>query len=352
MDIFDDLKYMAKPKNLKLLSEKAIIRMIENFFFSMFEYKNFPDSIPRNLAERILIYNGCIAGVKLSEADATKYNTGLFSGRDVVAPAQPADAPDFYGIGSKFIVTSGNGYNKIFKPDEIAIGWNNSSYSSLKWIIYSIAHDIFGALSALRAGVTYTKQHPIYKAQDDKERAALAELWEKVQSEDEKLTITSQNILEQILVGGQIDENSRVINLTDPKLADKIQYVSKCIDDYMRWFLGLYGQAVDGNGKLAQQTVAEVEGATSSSFILPNDMLHERKLWLEKLKVLEIVPEDADIDFSSAWKVEQVKYQREADIDENGELEELDPTGEDGEVVETETTEETKEEEKEEDKDE
>lgn len=341
MNIFDDLKYMLKPKNLRLFSEKAIVRIIENFFFSMFEYKNFPDSIPRNIAERILIYNGCIAGLKLSEADANRYNVGLYSGRDVVAPAQPAEDPDFYGLGSKFIVTSGNGFCKTFKPEEIAIGWNNSSFSTLKIIIYTCAHDIYNALSALRSGIRYTKQHPIYKAQDDKERAALAELWEKVDNEDEKLTITSQNILEQLLTQGQTSEDNRRIDLTDPKLADKLQYVSKCIDDYMRWFLGLYGQTIQGNGKMAQQTVDEVNGQTSSSFILPNDMLHERKLWLERLKALEIVPEDADIDFSAAWKTEEIKYQKEADIDENGEVEEL---GEEAQIEEAEVSRETSEE--------
>lgn len=344
MNIFDDLKYMAKPKNLRILSEGFIRRIIENFFFSMFKYENFPDSMPRNLCERILIYNGCIAGLKLSDTDAKKYNTGLYAGNAVVAPAQPAGDPDFYGIGSNFIVTSGNGFCEEFKPDKIAIGWNNSSFSSLSLIIFNVAHDIYTALSSLRSGVRYTKQHPIYKAANDIEKAALSELWKQVQDEDEKLSITSTNILEQLLTGGNITEESRVINLTDPKLADKIQYVSKVIDDYMRWFLGLYGQTIQGNGKLAQQTVDEVNGQTSSSFILPNDMLHERREWLERLKALEIVPEDASIDFSDAWKTEEVKYKAEADIDQNGEIEEI---GEPDANVSHETSDsETKEEEK------
>ena len=33
---------------------------------------------------------------------------------------------------------------------------------------------------------------------------------------------------------------------------------------------------------------------------------------------------DIEVDFSDAWKTESVKYKKEADIDENGELEELD----------------------------
>lgn len=116
MNIFDDLKYMSKPKNLKVLTEKYIQRLVENFFFSMFEYKNYPGSMPKELIERIFIYNGCIGSVKLSDADAEKYNHGLYKGASVAAPAQPADEPDFYGVGSKFILTSANGWMMTAKP--------------------------------------------------------------------------------------------------------------------------------------------------------------------------------------------------------------------------------------------
>lgn len=349
MNIFDDLKYMAKPKNLRLLSEKYIQRMIENFFFSMFKYKGFPDSMPREIIERILIYNGCIAGLKLSEAEAEKYNVGMYAGRDVIAPAQPAEDPDFYGIGSKYIVTSGNGYCKTFKPSEIAIGWNNSAYSTLRLFIYNTAHDIFNALSALRCGVNYTKNHPIYKAKDDKEKAALQELWQKIQTEDDNITITSYNVLDELLQGGQANADMNVINLTDPKLADTLETLNRIVDDYIRRAMFCFGQNMQGNDKKAQESVDEANGRTSSSFILPNDMLYQRRMWLDRLKALEIVPEDAEIDFSDAWKTEELKYKAQADIDENGEIEEIEETSteEITEEEKTEETEETKEEDKE-----
>jgi hypothetical protein len=107
-----------------------------------------------------------------------------------------------------------------------------------------------------------------------------------------------------------------------------LQYITKVVDDYMRWCFGLYGQTIQGNGKLAQQSVDEVNGQTSTSFILPNDMLYQRRLWLDRMKAKGFVPETAEIDFSTAWKVEEVKYQKEADVDENGDLEEVQPESE------------------------
>ena len=54
------------------------------------------------------------------------------------------------------------------------------------------------------------------------------------------------------------------------------------------------------------------------------------------MKELNLVPEDADIDFSRAWKVEEVKYEKEADINEDGDIEEVTETAETEEVTEKE----------------
>ena len=63
-------------------------------------------------------------------------------------------------------------------------------------------------------------------------------------------------------------------------------------------------------------------------------MLYQRKQWLERMKELNLVPEDADIDFSRAWKVEEVKYEKEADINEDGDIEEVTETAEAEEIEE------------------
>ena len=138
------------------------------------------------------------------------------------------------------------------------------------------------------------------------------------------------------------------MEITDVKNADKLQYIVKAIDDVMRWYLTLYGQAIQGNAKLAQQTVDEVQGTTSASFILPNDKLRMRKKAIEEVNAL--FGTDIEVDFSDAWKTESVKYKKEADIDENGELEELETEPETQPEEEPETQPEEEPEEEKEDK--
>ena len=320
-NILNDLKALRKVPLTKSVLVEYITDVMENFFYSMFDYKNFPDSMPKEYAERYLIWCGCAAAGKVPE----KYNKGLYKGEAVFLHAQSAEDPDVYGLGSKCIVTSANGYNEVKSFDEVAFGWNNSAHTDLKGFIMSAAQAIANALVTVRSDIRYAKNHPIYKAKDDKEAAALNEYWKKVKDSDgdDDLAIASYNIMDDLIEGKASGAASNVINLSDPLTSDKLQYITKVVDDYMRWCFGLYGQTIQGNGKLAQQSVDEVNGQTSTSFILPNDMLYQRRLWLDRMKAQGLVGEDAEIDFSEAWKVEEIKYQNEAEaeVEQDGEPE-------------------------------
>lgn len=318
MDILQDLKALRKLPFTSLAIQSYIIDVMENFFYSMFDYKNFPVSMPKEYAERYFIWYGMCGAGKVDE----KWNKGLYKGDAVFLHAQTADDPDIYGLGSKCIVTGANGFNEVADYDKYAIGFNNSSHTSLRTFICMASDALAKALCSLRSDVLYVRNHPIYKARDDKEMASLNEYWKKVLDGGDDLAIASTNIMDNVLseINGKASVAENVINLSNPQNADKMQYMSKVVDDYMRWMFGLYGQTIQGNGKMAQQTVDEVNGQTSTSFILPNDMLYQRKEWLKRMKELGIVGDDADIDFNTAWKVEELKYQKEADVNADGEI--------------------------------
>ena len=337
MNILEDLKVLRKSKFNVINIQSYIIQIMENFFYSMFDYKNFPKSMPKEYAERYLIWYGEVAAGKVPE----EYNKGIYKGEAVFLHSNTAGGDDgvgldIYGLGNQVIVTGCNGFNDVAGFDKYAVGFNNSAHKSLRKFIILSSEAISKALLSLRSGIDYSKNHPIYKARDDKEQAALKEYWKKVQNNDDELAIASNNIWDDLIESEGNVKIDKVINLSDPELADKLQYIAKTVDDYLRWCCSLYGQNIQGNGKLAQQTVDEVNGQTSFSFVLPNDMLYQRKQWLERMKELNLIPTDADIDFSRAWKVEEVKYEKEADINEDGDIEEVTETAETEEVTEKE----------------
>lgn len=320
-NVLKDIKARRKIPYNKMLIKEYCIDYMENYFTSMFDYKNFPASLPKEFAEKYFIYQGSCAIKKIP----ARYNTGMYAGETVFLSAQPSNDPDVYGQGSKVIVTSANGYNEIIDFTECSFAWNNSAHTSLREFIIIAADAITNAFLALRSGVRYSKTHPIFKASDDKEIAALNKFWQDICNDEDSLAITSENVLEKAFAGQmEIPAASNVINLSDPTNSDKLQYLIDVCDNYIRIFMSFYGQCIQGNAKRAQQTVDEVNGHTSASFILPNDMLAHRQAWVQDAISKGLLPEDAEIDFSSAFKVEEIKYQKEADIDGNGEIEDAD----------------------------
>ena len=342
-DIYDMIVLRYGDKVLKAWSLKDILI---NYLAPMFKYEELPDSIPEEFIERFHILNGDIAVWKLDDPNAFRYKDEL-----IVSCCGYANKPDAYGIGEHVIATTLSGYvkNDLVDGENCVVIHNNSIYTSDMSIICYFTDMLTEMFTSLKTNIIYSRLKPIFKVSDDKEAAAVKEAFTKIKDDSEPIQITSNNVLAEALAeaGAGNAETIKVLDITDVKNADKLQYIVKCIDDAFRWFFAMIGQAIQGNGKLAQQSVEEVQGATSMSFILPNDRLKMRRKGWEKVNAL--FGTNVSVDFSDAWKTESIKYKKEADIDENGEIEELmeEPGEEPGTEPETEPEKEAEEGEKE-----
>ena len=316
-DIYDMIVLKYGDKILKAWSLKEVLL---NYLAPMFKYEELPESIPEEFIERFHMLNGDIAVWKLDDPNAVNYKDEL-----IVSCCGYADQPDVYGRGSRIIATTLSGYCKenLKDGESCIVIHNNSMYTSDMAIICYFTDMLTEMFTSLKTNIIYSRLKPIFKVTDDKEAAAVREAFTKIKDDSEPIQITSNNVLAEALAeaGAGAAETIKVLDITDVKNADKLQYIVKCIDDAFRWFFSMIGQAIQGNGKLAQQTVDEVQGTTSMSFILPNDRLKMRRKGWEKVNAL--FGTNVSVDFSDAWKTESIKYKKEADIDENGELEEL-----------------------------
>ena len=316
-DIYDMIVLKYGDKVLKAWSLKDILM---NYLAPMFKYEELPDSIPEEFIERFHILNGDIAVWKLDDPNAFRYKDEL-----IVSCCGYANKPDAYGIGEHVIATTLSGYvkNDLEEGKDCVVIHNNSIYTSDMSIICYFTDMLTEMFTSLKTNIIYSRLKPIFKVSDDKEAAAVKEAFTKIKDDSEPIQITSNNVLAEALAeaGAGNAETIKVLDITDVKNADKLQYIVKCIDDAFRWFFAMIGQAIQGNGKLAQQSVEEVQGTTSMSFILPNDRLKMRRKGWEKVNAL--FGTNVSVDFSDAWKTESIKYKKEADIDENGEIEEL-----------------------------
>lgn len=321
----------------KLVKAWTIKDVLIQTLSSMFTYSNLPESINEDFIERFLIMNGAAAAWILDNPLAVRYKDEL-----IVSIGCPAERPDAYGIGKTFIATTADGYVKTLDDSTGAVGWNNSMHISDMPIICNFTDMLTEMFISLKANVLYSRYKPVFKASDDKEKRAIEEAFSKIKDDLAPIVITSSNVLAE-LEGNP--ETIKTFDITDVKNSDKLQYIIKSIEDMFRIFYTLYGQCIQGNSKKAQQTVDEVEGSTSTSFILPNDRLKQRRKWVDKIN--KLFGTNIEVDFSDAWKTESLKYKKEADLDDNGELEELTDSETEKEAVkqtEEETVKETEEE--------
>ena len=285
-----------------------------NMLSSMFTYEDLPDSIYEEFIEQFLITNGSIAGWTYDGPDED------FKDKKIITVGGEADHPNVYGIGSRYIGNTQNGYVKTLTPGkDCAVIYNNSLHESDMLLINAFADMVTEAFTSLKTNILYSRNKPVFKASKDQERAAIREAFNKIKNDLEPIIITSDNVMEQI---EGADDPIKVLDITDVNNADKIQYIVKTIDDLFRWFFTLYGQSVQGNGKMAQQTVKEVDGSTSLSFVYPNDRLKMRQRGFDEFN--RLFGTNISVRFSDAWLTESIKYKNEADIDADQLLE--DPT--------------------------
>lgn len=278
---------------------------------SMFTYDGLPDSIPEEFVEQFLIMNGSAAGWRYDGSDED------FFDKLIVSIGDSANEPNVYGIGKKYIAATQNGYVKTLTPDEDGvIIWNNSTKTSDMGIINAFADMLTEEVLSLKSNIYYSRNKPVFKANTDIEKNAIKEAFNNIKNDLEPIVITSNNVLEQL---DGADESIKVLDITDVQNADKIQYIVKAIDDTFRWFFTFYGQSMQGNGKMAQQTVKEVDGSTSLSFIYPNDRLKQRQKGFDKFN--KLFGTEITVRYSDAWLTESIKYKNEADIDSDSLLE-------------------------------
>ena len=288
--------------------------MIQNIVLqtlrSMFTYKNLPESIPEEFIEKFFIESGSCAGWKLDKED-DKYN-----GEWIVSTVSLGDQPDVYGRGTRPICSTLNGYVKQFEDcDNVAVGFNNSLHLSDMEFAIMVSNTIMELLTSLDSNIIYARDKKVFKVLDDTQKAQIEQAFKNVKDDEPVVFTVKRKIAELMLNDSANIPDVELLDITDVKNSDKLQYIIKSIEDITRIAYTLYGQAIQGNGKLAQQSVEEVQGNTSTSFIIPNDKLKMRKRWVDEFNKISGL--NIEVDFSDAWKTEELKYKEDADIDKD-----------------------------------
>lgn len=279
----------------------------------MFNYDNVPETLKINYLEYYLIKYGVAAVFRIPEGRAVPgYNVGDL----ITTPCSFGTDLDPYGRGTEILATTRNGwevrYNRF--SDDIAVGFNNLTELPCVDMV-SDAQMLADVDLSLKFLIFWTRISRLLRVADEKEKAELVAAFNNMK-EGIPATIVSRKILKDDF----INDTFTAEDITKPDLADKIQYTARLREDIIRWHYTRYGQVVQGDTKLAQQSVDEVNGTVSSSLIIPLNMLKARRTFVDEIN--KKFGTNITVELSGAWRAEVTKYENnsgEPEIDASAE---------------------------------
>lgn len=291
------IKEMTKEGYVFNPHERFISHFFEyqNFTSNMFVYDNLPDTVEENFLEMYLTYNGTVAWT-------TEGGKGL-----IVIRGGRSENIGLYGLPKDYIGTNDDpeiGSITVTEGVNAVIGYNNATMSpdlDAQFIPYVLTEIEKSILFNIR----YARLAPIFEASDSKNKDAIEKLLNDI-DDGKMVNVISENILNELEGSG-----TKTFNLTDVKEIDKLQYLIKAYEDITRIYHTKYGLSDHGSSKLAQQTVDEVNGSTSSAFTYALNCFYYRKKMIEEVNEMfsDYLPKGPiEVRFSPAWELEYSKF--------------------------------------------
>lgn len=261
-----------------------------NVMLSMFKYDNLPDGLTPREIERNLNEFGVACVVK--------------NGDKLYVGCPTLSAPlDQYGYGITIWTTTGNGDTLTAVEGETgALMWNNSTRTPNYDVMDTslIMTDIDTSINAL---VFNARAHKLPVAKNSKVKEVIDTALSNTINGGRSYTIVNDaSFIDE--VNGK-DLAIQTLELTDPRLMDSVQYLSKLHDDILRRKATMYGHALNTTGKLAQQSKDEINDYDSISMIIPEDMLECRIKGVEKIN--EVFGCNITVDYSLPWRYKMYK---------------------------------------------
>lgn len=261
-----------------------------NVMLSMFKYDNLPDGLTAREIEGNLNEYGVACVVKNNEK--------LYVG--CPALSEPLDQ---YGYGITIGTTTGNGdFLTAVEGDTGALIWNNSTRTP-NYDISDTALMMADIDISINALVFNARAHKLPVAKNSKTKEVIDTALSNTVNGGRSYTIVNDSSFIDEVNGKDLEIPT--LELTDPRLMDSVQYLSKLHDDILRRKATMYGHALNTTGKLAQQSKDEINDYDSISMIIPEDMLECRRKGVETIN--KVFGCDITVDYSLPWRYKMYK---------------------------------------------
>lgn len=198
----------------------------------------------------------------------TRGHCGIFrdgkDGAPVVAAGGYTGAPTIYGFGQQYIGTdlAGNSYTGTV-GDDVVVLWNNYSLSSDAPTISAYANRYVETEKSVLNVIRGTRITNLVTADDTVDKLTLDNVVSAINNGDTVVKIPPSYREIDALDSGA--KRFDVMQLTDPKETDKLQYLSRFRDDLLAAFLNEYGvdvSVVNKGSQVSRDELHSMENAT------------------------------------------------------------------------------------------
>lgn len=148
---------------------------------------------------------------------------------------------------------------------------------------------------AIDALIRWAKCAPILSAADSKAEAAINAMLDEIMEGKRPCVISDQEVLTSLRNG-----TTYSVDITDPKRATYIQYLSELHDVLIRRYYTKNGIDTHKTSKHAQVNIDETDGMEIYSWLLPLDKLKQRRLWCEAMN--RCFGLSLSVDFAEPWR--------------------------------------------------
>lgn len=275
---FDQVKNEKDVKIVKQFRQNIIQNELETDLTQIVEIDNFPNDLDCDLAKIIAIREGVVGLLKKND----EYY--ICSVTPVGLPRKDGRP---YKVIARYLAMGKTGYEvkvEEYENDKDIVLWYNTDFATPDYNPLRYAHILAEVDVSILANVKRSRLNPLIRVKNSIEKNQIDEALTKSDIDyGTPTTYISDNTLSD-LISKETPEDY-ILNFTNVNDSDKIQFLSNLNLDLRNRFYSKYGLTMNSsNGKMAQQTTAEIKGADASSWLIPMDMLKQAKKFCERCK--------------------------------------------------------------------
>lgn len=281
--------------------QKTYFHAIMDSLIEMFEYTNVPDGFEPVHFEEYLILDG-VCGV--AKDPNTNKITALRGGL--------AGEPDNYGHGTRFVGSCPNFSVDGKIGEDLAVCFNNHTHVP-EFNVYRFSEMLSQTDLSMEFNIQKTRINPIVVVNDSKQAKAVKDLQIQLKYGNEMPTINEDSVN-----WSEDDKEIKMLEIADPALINKVQYLSEYHENLLKRLYTYYGVSILGSVRHSLVTNEQSESHASQSWIYPLNRLAERRAFVEMLN--KVFNTNMSVDFSTVWKYNldaflSDKAKKDADLD-------------------------------------